>query len=199
MHKEKLWWDVAMSIILHGIIWYLKRWYYMISLLRYHIIRCVLRYHNNKIDVQYKSINHLVCSVECASSNTYELLQCTHRHSIIMQCISNEYDTLNLCACNYTSHISRGSTRQAHYTPLLHTHSPPTLHGAPWWLRCKGSCGRRWPWGRAGRGRPGPPWRAPVVICRVVNPLVCCVTCAVSNTYELLQCTHRHTITMQCI
>jgi len=40
-----------------------------------------------------------------------------------MQCISNEYDTLNLFACNYTNHISRESTPQARDIPL---HPTPT-------------------------------------------------------------------------
>jgi len=44
-----------------------------------------------------------------------------------MRCISNEYDTLNIFACNYTNHISRGSTPQARDIPLqprsyTHTH-----------------------------------------------------------------------------
>jgi hypothetical protein len=61
-------------------------------------------------------------------SHTDELLQCTHRHTIITQCISNEYDTLNLCACNYTNHISRGSTPQARDIPLHPTPTHTHLH-----------------------------------------------------------------------
>ena len=43
-----------------------------------------------------------------------------------MQYITNEYDTLNLCPCNFTTHISQGSTPQARDIPLrptpTHTH-----------------------------------------------------------------------------
>jgi hypothetical protein len=45
-----------------------------------------------------------------------------------MQCLSNEYDTLNLFACNYTNHISRGSTPQARDIPLHPTPTHTHLH-----------------------------------------------------------------------
>jgi hypothetical protein len=53
-------------------------------------------------------------------SDTYELLQCTHRHTIIMQCTSNQYDTLNLFACNYTNVFHEA----AHHRPPRHPTTP---------------------------------------------------------------------------
>ncbi len=68
-------------------------------------------------------VNPLLWSVTWSMSHTHELLQCTHRHTIIMQCISYEYDTLNLFGCNHTNHIARGSTPKARDIPL---HPTPT-------------------------------------------------------------------------
>ena len=45
-----------------------------------------------------------------------------------MQCISNEYDTLNLFTCNYTNQNSRGSTSQARDIPLHPTPTHTHLH-----------------------------------------------------------------------
>jgi hypothetical protein len=65
-------------------------------------------------------------------SHTYELLQCTQRHTIIMQYISNEYGTLNLFAYNYTDHISRETTPQRHpATPHSYTHTHLHHHEVP--------------------------------------------------------------------
>ena len=143
MFKQKLWWDVALSIILHAIIWYLKR-------LAYYII--------------VRQSSSLFCAI---------ILIIFHE----------------------TAH-HRPTT--SHHTPLpIQKHSPPPPQGAPSLLPGKGSWHRRCSWGRGGRGRPS--WRAAVMICRVVNPLVWSVTLSMSHTYELLRCTQRHTIIMQCI
>jgi hypothetical protein len=71
-------------------------------------------------------------------SHTYELLQCTHRHTIIMQCISYEYDTLNLCACNYTGIFHEAAHHRAatsHCTPLLQKNTD-LHHGKAPFLGC---------------------------------------------------------------
>ena len=65
----------------------------------------------------------LIWSVTWSMWHTYEFLKCTKRHTIMMQCIPNEYDTLNRFACNYTNHISPGSTPQVRHIPL---HPTPT-------------------------------------------------------------------------